>query len=243
MHSLGTIGAMVAALCLLASPARSAPPQDPATVAEVERLAAEAAQHYKAKRYAEAVALYVKAYQLGKLPELLYNIAFIYDSKLGERELAIEYYRLTVSTPEVDSKLVAKAVARLEELKTAKAAEPEPQPTPARRTERAPPDHTAAYVLIGGGALIATTGLVLGAVASGTDSEFVESKDLAQKKALRDEGQTQALVGDILMATGLVAVSIGVVMRVTGGAEGSGSVDVGAASVPGGAAVSLRGAF
>lgn len=98
-------------LCQLASPpaARAAEP----TAAE---LSDQAYERYEAADFPGAVALYMKAYSLNVDSRILFNVAQIYDRKVQDRDLALEYYRryLKSTTTEVD--LVRKATERVTEL-------------------------------------------------------------------------------------------------------------------------------
>ncbi len=134
----------VAALCLGATPSAFAadgagpgtPESQSATstadaVALAERHAAEAYSAYQEQRYADAVALYQKAYEVLPSADILYNIARIYDSGLHDRPLAITFYRRYVADPGASAERIRKANQRLAELKAAEAAAiPGPAPAP-----------------------------------------------------------------------------------------------------------------
>jgi hypothetical protein len=94
---------------LAATPARA----DEPTAAQ---LSDQAYARYEASDYPGAVAFYMKAYALNIDPRILFNVAQIYDRKVQDRDLALEYYRryLKSTTTEVD--LVRKATERVAEL-------------------------------------------------------------------------------------------------------------------------------
>jgi tetratricopeptide (TPR) repeat protein len=85
--------------------------------ADAEQLADEAYQLHAAGKYPEAIAAYLKAYAASGAAVTLYNVATIYDHRLHELALAIEYYRRYASAPDADPTLVAKATERVTALK------------------------------------------------------------------------------------------------------------------------------
>ena len=88
-------------------------------VALSERRAAEGFEAYTRKDYAAAVALYLNAYQAAPSGSILYNIARIYDTKLGDRPLAIIFYRRYIADPGAYTEHVELANQRLTELRKA----------------------------------------------------------------------------------------------------------------------------
>ena len=89
----------------------------PSAAIAAEQVAAEAYDLHAVGRFSEAIAAYLKAYELSNAGVALFNVATIYDRKLHEPALASEYYRryLASSAPEHD--LIDKANARLTALK------------------------------------------------------------------------------------------------------------------------------
>ena len=93
---------------------------DPGVARAADPTAAElsdqAYERYEASDFPGAVALYMKAYALNVDSRILFNVAQIYDRKVQDRDLALEYYRryLKSTTTEVD--LVRKATERVTEL-------------------------------------------------------------------------------------------------------------------------------
>jgi len=83
----------------------------------VEQLANLAYEQHAAGKYPEAIATYLKAYEISKAAEILFNVATIYDRKLHERELAADYYRRYIRTPDANPDLVKRATERLSGLK------------------------------------------------------------------------------------------------------------------------------
>src|ERR1700729_920445 len=83
----------------------------------VEQLAEKAYQQHAAGKYAESIATYLKAYEISKASETLFNVATIYDRKLNERELAEDYYRRYIRQPDANPDLVRRATERLTTMK------------------------------------------------------------------------------------------------------------------------------
>ena len=132
------LGALASTLALAVSPeaARAAPSETPASDAaptSAEELADQAYQLHAEGRYAEAIAAYLKAYALSSAGATLFNVATIYDRKLHESELASDYYRRYLRSPDAEPDLVQRATERLTALKregeeAARAAAPAPAP-------------------------------------------------------------------------------------------------------------------
>ena len=211
----------------------SAAPEE-GKVEEVEDLAKRAKAHYAGKRYSEAVATYLKAYYAAPAAAVLYNIAHIYDRKLHESDLAADFYRRYISSPDADPIAVKKATNRLQELKAEKAAralkaqmtpvkitppvvvpvKPTPAPAP-MSTPQEPPSsalRTIGIITSVVGVGLITGGVVMGLKADQNLESFKLSTDLAEKKGFRDDGETQALVADVLYGVGGAVLIGGVVM-------------------------------
>lgn len=102
--------------CLAQAPAPGAQPA-PTQQQTVEQLANQAYQLHEQGKYAESIATYLKAYEISRASEILFNVATIYDRKLHERELAADYYRRYIRTPDPNPELVKRATERLTTLK------------------------------------------------------------------------------------------------------------------------------
>jgi hypothetical protein len=70
-----------------------------ADVTFAEGKADQAFRAYQGKHFAEAVALYMEAYNAAPNADILYNVARIYDAKLLDRPLAINFYRRYITDP------------------------------------------------------------------------------------------------------------------------------------------------
>ena len=219
---------------------------------EVESLAASAQSAYKSARYGDAVALYLKAYRLQPAPILLYNVAYIYDRKLDEPELASNYYRRYITSEDAEPDLVQKATVRLSEIRRSQASAakntgdrpmgPSAEsmttvaqsvtPSTARRRQ-------AGYGLLGAGGVVLATGIVFGVLAQQEQKTFATSQVLTERTDARDAGKTYAITGDVLMAVGAVSTVTGLILALT--ATETRGVRVGGAPVAGGAVVLMTG--
>ena len=196
-----------------ASPAK---PRDPVT-----RLAADARAAYDRGEYSTAVELYLEAYGAGPAAGLLYNIAVIYDRKLGEKQLAVDFYRRYIRALDAEPAVVKRATRRVQQLKSALKREAEP-PLPA--PTETPPDPLPrepvptsvdddgrlwGWIAGGVGAGLFVGGVILGVAANATESDYHDATTRDEKLDLRDEGHAQALTADILMGVGLTAGAVG----------------------------------
>ncbi len=137
----------------MAATAAAADAPGGSTTQTVEQLADRAYQQQAAGQYADSIATYLKAYELSKASEILFNIATIYDRKLHERGLAEEFFRRYLAQTDVTPELAKRATARLTELKREQQAAddarkaagvvapvpPTPPPSPSAPSTPAPP--------------------------------------------------------------------------------------------------------
>ena len=81
-----------------------------------------------------------------------------------------------------------------------------------------PPPPTISAREIGGwastvtGTILAVTGITFMSLAASTHSEFDGTDDMVLRQTLREEGEFRAVMGDISLGIGLVAVGTGVVL-------------------------------
>lgn len=93
------------------SEANAAVPTESA--ADAEEIASRAYELQATGRYGEAIAAYLKAYELSSAGAALLNVATIYDRRLHDRTLAADYYRRYVRAPDAEPPLVERAKGRL----------------------------------------------------------------------------------------------------------------------------------
>jgi len=209
-----------------------------------ERRAADAFQAYTRKDYAAAVALYLDAYEAEPRGEILYNIARIYDTKLGDPPLAITFYRRYIANPGLYTERIELANQRLTELRQAevmasKPAEPRPLPavTPAVMVRnRAEPAPIPAHVSDSGGSSQKTWAVVVGSVGAASliaggalallaHDKSQQSRDQCNPSdrnlcspagvTLRDEAQRLALFATSFAIAGGSLLAAGTVVYVT----------------------------
>lgn len=130
--------ALALVTCLVANPV-SVAFADSDAVAKAQQAADEALKAYQAGEYAKAISLYLESYKLAASAETLYNIASIYEKKLHERDLAIEYYRRCSASSDASAELVGKATAHIAALTKEKEAEGAPKSAPATSSAPAAP--------------------------------------------------------------------------------------------------------
>ena len=213
-------------------------------VKTAEDLAARGRELYADGRFAEAVAAYREAHDQAPTGALLYNIAYIYDKKMGETDLAMEFYRRCIGSPDTDPDLSSRATARLGALRAEKEGRTEPPEGGGGLSKK-----TWGWITLGSGAGVLLTGLTLSLLANEDHEAFQSSRDLDDKKSLRDRGQKKALAGDVLMGVGAAAVVAGTVLVALFWDEdpASGSVSTSfrfePTVIPGGAALMIGGSY
>jgi hypothetical protein len=102
-------------------------------VTRAEAFASEAFDAYSRKDYSAAIALYQKALEAAPSADIVYNLARIYDTKLKNRGLAIEYYQRYADDTAADPNRLRVASVRLKELRELEAIateQPAPNPSP-----------------------------------------------------------------------------------------------------------------
>lgn len=187
----------------------------------IEQLADRGLRLFQAGDFKGAVKAYREAYQFEPVGALLYNIAFIYDKKLNDPLLALDYYRRFVNAPDADRDTRLAAYERIVELTQEQLdrerqqpkppqTPPEQQPKPVESSQR-----LVGWIVAGSGAGVALLGGVFGLLASQTHAEFEDAVDVGDRKDLRETGETQALIADIGLGVGAAALITGLVLVFT----------------------------
>jgi hypothetical protein len=130
---VGSMWAQAASLCARARAEESSGSSD---IARAEGYAADAFEAYMRKDYPVAVALYLKALETAPAADMLYNLARIYDGKLKDRQLAIDYYRRYARDPGAEPTRLRAVNERLSQLLELEAISTE---TPAVQSRAEPP--------------------------------------------------------------------------------------------------------
>ncbi len=245
--------------------ARAAP--DPTAAAE--RKGEQAREAYRAGHYDRAIALYFEANDIAASAGFLFNVAFIYDRKLNDPDLALQYYRKVERFPGADPAVAAKARGRIEELVASGVAPPPPggaaepgggasdpdtaaDPTADRGSgggasngaQVSGGDDLVPWLLIGGGGALLATGIVFGVGAVGTERDYHAATAPARRADLRSQGQDEALLADLFMVGGVVAAGTGIVLMLLGDDAPSDRASVHVAPAPigqGGVGLTLTG--
>lgn len=93
---------------------------------------------YERANWSEAITKYLDSYALVPTPEVLFNVARIYERRLGNKELALEYYRRCSTSPDATPELISKSRERIAELSLSRdqpiVARPLPEPAPKDRS-------------------------------------------------------------------------------------------------------------
>jgi hypothetical protein len=242
--------------------ADAAAPAATSPAARAQRAADEAYEAYQAGDFKRALSLYAECYRLSPTADALFDIATLYDAKLHDPRMAIEYYRRYQASLDAAPDLVARATTRIAELtqELNQPATPQPAPKAPPPAQAAPPAHETAssgdrfwtyfgFALAGAGVV---TGAVTGTVSILKANEV--KRDCPSRQACDpslqpsvDESKALGTVSTVAFAAAAVGVVIGTVSLLTSrssaeappkAAEGAWlGVDVGLGSV------GLRGAF
>ncbi len=253
----------VCALALVVSaPAHAgeSPPKEP--TARAEWLSSRAETAFSEGRFNDAIRLYLDAWEAVPSANILYNVAFIYDRRLSDPELASQYYDRAARSADADAALVEKARARIAAIKAESAVKPPKDPPPRDPPPRDPPPgdpdpdpgpssplKLGPIIVMGAGGALLLGGVAMGFVASSTEDDFKAATTADAKRDFQSAGKTQALVADLLMVTGVLTAAGGFVWYLLDdGGAGESSVDaVGLRFeplfIPGGAGLSLGGSL
>ena len=232
-------------------------PREP--TARAEWLSSRAESAFSEGRFNDAIRLYLDAWEAVPSANILYNVAFIYDRRLSDPELASQYYERAASSPDADATLIQKARARIAAIKAEALVKPPKDPPPSDPPPRDPPPapgpssplKLGPILVMGGGGVLLVGGIAMGFVASSTEDDFQAAPTAAAKRDLQSTGKTQALVADILMVTGVLAAAGGFVWYLfdEGGAgesrveSVSGGLRIEPLFIPGGAGLILGGSL
>jgi tetratricopeptide (TPR) repeat protein len=246
MRSLLSAIGLAALVCFGApgpAAAQPAPAPKDEDVKKAEKYANDAYAAYEKKDYASAVALYVKAIELSPSADMVYNIAKIYDTKLGDRTLAMNFYRRYISEPGADPDRVREANERIAALKAAEQAAAEKPEAPAAgdkpqktAAEKSGPEPIAAPPEESGMTGLQTTGLVLGGIGIvglgvgayfglGAMKDNNTAKDHCDGNACTDQAgvdaakdaSSKATISTIGFGAGGALLATGVVLLLVGG--------------------------
>jgi len=211
--------------------------------AEFNALLARAVEAYNAQRFEQAIADFQRAYEMRPEPEIVYNIARVYERSL-QREQAVEQYERFLSLPNTTADLRARAATSLESLRTELAVmnraqqaastanantgdqgttgtvppPPPPRPRPAGAV-------VAGWVLVGFGGASLIAGVAMGALALTEQADTEQAASLADQTEHFDLGTSYALAADILFAAGGALAIGGIIALVVHAVRHRGSAE------------------
>jgi len=199
---------------------------EPSNQDVIAQLASRGLEYFQQGKFREAVSAYQEAYRYEPVGALLYNIAFIYDKKLEDYDLAIDYYRRFVNAPDADPDTRLAAYERLQVLYEQKIEKGKATPPPAATPVTPPPpppddkgQRIAGWVTLGTGVVLMGVGGTFGLIALGTQSDYEDAaNDAKKRKDLRDQGKQEALIADVAIGVGAAAAVTGAILLLT--AEG-----------------------
>lgn len=197
---------------------------------EASALADQAFAKYEAGLYAEAVSLYMQAYEKSVDARILFNVAQIYDKKVQDRDLAIDYYRRYLKSTTTEPGLVVTATERITELLRQQQSEPTPKPPPVETPTVPPPQEPAkpaspeapsppffiGWIVTGvlGAGAVVTGSLALDA-SSELDATTYAGPPSEEADSLASRAEVLGGLTDGLIAGGLVAGTITLVLQLT----------------------------
>jgi len=232
------LGAGLPGHVLAASPAPTQPETAPATPpspnatpavdqAGAVELSAQARERFKAKDYDAAVRLFEQALALDANPNYLFNIGRVYEEKRDLRA-AVDYYQRFVMEPRVEIGAREQAVQRLRVLKAilnetepagtnTAAADPARPGTPTEGAPLRPADskknmRLGGYALLGAGGVTMIVGGIFGGLTLAKRSALDDSMIVEDRRSLKRQGETFAVVSDITLFTGAALAVTGLVL-------------------------------
>ena len=205
--------AIVALVLSIARVAHADDEVDPNAL-RAEKMAAEADSRQASGAYAEAVDLYQEANKTSPAAVFLFNIARLYDAKLGAPSLAVEYYRRALAAGDLDDALSTTARTRIAELDKTEPKNPAKPNAPAERGWH--PLAIAGVASAGAGLLSLGTSAILAVVAKSKDddaSAFCDGDRCTDARAIELTNDAEGLanaatatfvIGAVLAAGGVV---------------------------------------
>lgn len=238
---------IVVGLLLAGAVATQLPGSGSAIAAEptAAELTDQAYERYQAGDYPTAVSLYMKAYNLSVDARILFNVAQIYDKKVQDRELALEYYRRYLKSTTAEPELVKKATERVTELQRQQEELSKPAPTAsaavtatasaaATTTSTATPTATPTvrtesrpvWIGYGTAGVLAVGAAITGALALSGSGEvsrgaYAGSTPPADLRATADRTGTLAVTTDVLIGGAAVAAVVTLIVHIASPKSGS----------------------
>lgn len=184
-----------------------------------EELAASAFVEGEHGNWQKAIELYLAAYEAQPAAVVLYDIAVVYDRKLGTPNLAMQYYARASQASDVEPAIATECKKRLAELSPQtplpkpRPTEPDPKPV---TTRWHPLKYAAAGSVIGGAIALTATGILAGmALGKESDADAQCDGDRCTDPAgfdASDKAQTYASIASVTFIVGAALVATGAVL-------------------------------
>lgn len=243
VRAMLAVSVLASSLSLLGASTLTSVASAQETPPEFQPLLDRAMQHYTAREYEQAIALFEQAYAIRAEPELVYNIARSYE-RIARHDDALREYERFVALPGTTAELRGRALSSIQALRaeqeSRRAAEQARTTTTTTETTATTSgtgagSTTTAAQSSGGGSGLATVGWVLlgiggaailgGAVTGGIALErngaFDRATARSEQLSLRDQVKSYALATDILLIGGGVIAITGLVLGLVGSSESS----------------------
>ncbi len=210
---------------------------------EYKRLLADAQKMYSEEDFEGAAQAYEAAYALKPNPNLLYNVARIYE-KMGEFEKALGFYERFAKEPDIKLSARKDAIERLKALRDVVALDKPPvepdtkdpidttEPDPDKIVEVTPDpedpepvgetNYVPAIITLSAGVLALGGGGALGVLTTNTDEAAAASTSREGFRDASQQANTFALAADGLFVLGGALTITGVILLLTASPEDAG---------------------
>lgn len=207
--------------------------QEGAPSEDFDTLVKRGREAYAAKKWKDSARAFEKAYDIKKVPNLLYNIGRVYENA-GEFQKAVSFYQKFVNQPGIDIDNRKDALDRIETLEQiidysereegggqqgggSGSTNPGTSPgggggtTPDPTTED---NNTVPLVLVSAGGAGLISGTVFGILTANANSQFESADTLETRRDAADRGQTFSTLSDVLLISGgaLTAAGVGLLI-------------------------------
>lgn len=262
-RSAARAAAAIAALTIaLACPsARADGSTDDDADAQAKALFFEADRHYAAGRYDKAAKLFEEVYRLSQRPEILFNLGNCYE-RLGQYRRAAQHLRRYVDGPKARGVVsVRERIRRLEAAADQKQRKRDAAKREQRAAEQASAERSPAqprrnwgpYIWLASGGVVLAGAVAFGlaALAARSDADDLCASDgycPAAASGPLDREETFALITDVSLAIGTIAIGVGAYLLWRGRssekvASSRSSMRLVPSLVTGGGTIGLQGRF
>ena len=184
----------------------------------VQALAKEAFETRQTGDFKRAILLYRRAFEISPIPELLYNMAFIFETNLRDLSSARDLYGQCIKLPDIEESLKVKARQRLDVIRAKIIAEAQFRSEPSSlgydedvHRVKASIKHPAPVWIMTTGAVGFAAGLTVGAVALYNANRVGNITQLDDKKKTQSLAESQALAADIVLSASAAVALTGLI--------------------------------